>query len=64
MSDHRSRRPVAIYALLATDAAAAKLGARGISVTEAQQLPRNTTRPFATGDEPATEVAGFDRDGC
>jgi uncharacterized DUF497 family protein len=33
--------PAAIAELLATDAACVKLGARGISTSEAEQLPRN-----------------------
>jgi hypothetical protein len=38
------RRQVAIHELLGTEVAAEKLSARGISVEEAQQLPRNNHR--------------------
>jgi hypothetical protein len=41
MTGPGAQRGVTIYELLATDAAAEKLGVRGISVQEAQQLPRN-----------------------
>lgn len=41
MTGPGAQREVRISELLATDAAAAKLGARGISVREARQLPRN-----------------------
>jgi hypothetical protein len=42
MTGPGAQRGVTVSELLAPDAAAAKLGARGISVAEAQQLPRNT----------------------
>ncbi len=47
MTRPRTRRSVAIHELLTNDAAIDKLGARGISVEEARQLPRNehTTTP-------------------
>jgi hypothetical protein len=44
MSRRSAGRPVAVHELLGTETAAEKLGARGISVEEAQQLPRNNHR--------------------
>jgi hypothetical protein len=42
MSKPGAQRGVRVSELLAPDAAAEKLSAHGISVTEARQLPRNT----------------------
>jgi hypothetical protein len=36
-----ARRPAVVHELLGTEAAVEKLGARGISLGETQQLPRN-----------------------
>jgi hypothetical protein len=48
----RKKRPARVHELVATRAAVDKLGARGISAKEAEQLPRNrhvtTTNPSPT----------------
>jgi hypothetical protein len=50
--------PIRVTYLTATDVARMKLGARGISVAEAQQLPRNRHR---TGRNPQTPRGKGDR---
>lgn len=51
--------PDAITELLATDAAHVKLGARGISMAEIEQLPRNRHATMRNPHGGGQEASGF-----